>query len=159
MGDAINIASAGFKVAGELSAGQGQKVASQVKAIQLQTAKKAAETRASQSNAAFTEELRNTLDAIGVIRAAQNVGDSPTGMALDARATELSDRARRSAISNEQLKALQLDGDARSLLIAGNQAMNAAYLRAASDGFQSVGSIDRQTGGNSSKALKALGFA
>jgi hypothetical protein len=130
---AVSMGGKGLSIAGKLSEGQAQKTASQVRGIQLKMAAEAGRVRADQADAAYREELTSALSNITAIRAAQGMTDSPTGQAIYEKAESLSNRARRTAVGNEKLKALGLEGDAASAFASSQNAMTAAWLKAAPD--------------------------
>src|SRR5262245_56547320 len=106
------VATTGLKVAGNMGEGQSKKTAQQLEAVKMKMAAETAKVRAAQTDAAYREDLKGTLDNIDAIRSASGVRwDSPTGAALYEKAEENSFRARTVAVSNERLKALGLDAD------------------------------------------------
>lgn len=129
---AASIGGKGLSIAGGISEGIQKKAASQVEAAKLRLAADAGRVRAQQTDAAYREELNDTMQNIGAIRSAQNVGfDSPTSFALYDKAEETNSRARLVAASNERLKALGLEGDAAATLAAGRMARTTAALKVA----------------------------
>ena len=110
---AISVGGKGLEVAGGISEGIQKKTAAQVESVKLKMAAEAGKVRAVQTDAAYRDDLNNTLQNIGAIRAGQNVRfDSPTSFAIYDKAQSLSDNARTTAVSNERLKVLGLEGDA-----------------------------------------------
>lgn len=125
----MSIAGKGMEIAGGISQGIQQKTAAQVESVKLKMAAEAGKVRALQTDAAYRDDLNNTLQNIGAIRSAQEVGfDSPTSAALYDKARNLSDRARVVAVSNERLKALGLEGDAAAAWKRGEMARTTAAL-------------------------------
>lgn len=125
----MSIAGKGMEIAGGVAQGIQNKAAGQVEAIKLKMAAEAGKVRAIQTDAAYREDLNNTLQNIGAIRSSQSVGfDSPTSFAIYDKARDLSDRARVVAVSNERLKALGLDGDAAAAWRRGEMARTTATL-------------------------------
>jgi hypothetical protein len=125
-----NVVKAGSSIAG----GMGQQAASKTRAMQLRVAADAGRLRGEQVDASYREELNNTMQNITAIRSAQNVNiESPTSMALYARAEELSSRARRTAVANERIKAFGLDGDAATIKSQGDTAMLTGLIKAVPD--------------------------
>lgn len=128
------VAATGLKVAGNQADAASKKSAAQIDAAKLKTEASAAEARGSQINAAYEGDLSASLQAMDAIRTSQNVSiDSPTALALDARAEEISGRARRTAVSNEKLKAMGLSADSQNLLRSSRAYSTAALLRSAGD--------------------------
>lgn len=150
MGDPVSAAimavgSAGMKYAGNLSEGIAKKTAAQIDAIKLKMQAEAGKVRAVQVDAAYRDDLNQTLQTINAFRSAQNVSiDSPTGMALADEAERRSDRARIAAASNEKIKALGLEGDSTALLKGADQYTKAALLKSIPDFIsagQSIGKL------------------
>lgn len=128
-GPAMSIGGKALSIAGGVSEGIQKKVSSQIEAGKLMMAAEAGKVRALQTDAAYREELNDTLQNIGAIRASQNVGfDSPTSFALLDKAESLNARARQVAVSNERLKALGLEGDAAAVYERGKTARTTALL-------------------------------
>lgn len=136
MGDPVSLAMSaasiggkGLSVAGGISEGIQKKVAAQIDASKLMMAAEAGKVRAIQTDAAYREELNDTMQNISAIRSAQNVGfDSPTSFALADKAETLNRRARQGAVSNERIKALGLEGDAAATYERGKTARTTALL-------------------------------
>lgn len=125
----MSIAGKGMEIAGGISEGIQKKTAAQVESVKLKMAAEAGKVRAIQTDAAYREELNETMQNIGAIRASQSVGfDSPTSFALYDKAREVSDRARTVAVSNERLKVLGLEGDATAAWKRGETARTTALL-------------------------------
>ncbi|WP_420104565.1 hypothetical protein [Bosea sp. (in: a-proteobacteria)] len=125
----MSIAGKGMEIAGGISQGIQNKVAAQIDTVKLKMAAEAGKVRAIQTDAAYRDDLNNTLQNIGAIRAGQNVGfDSPTSFAIYDKARSLSDNARITAVSNERLKALGLEGDAAAAWKRGETARTTATL-------------------------------
>lgn len=124
-----SIAGKGLQIAGGISEGIQKKTAAQVETVKLKMAAEAGKVRAIQTDAAYREEFNDTMQNIGAIRSAQNVGfDSPTAFALTDKARDMSDRARTVAVSNERLKVLGLEGDAAAAWARGQTARTTAML-------------------------------
>lgn len=125
----MSILGKGMEIAGGISQGIQAKTAAQIETVKLKMAAEAGKVRAIQTDAAYRDDLNNTLQNINAIRAGQNVGfDSPTSFALIDKAAQISDRARTTAVSNERLKALGLEGDAAAAWKRGEMARTTATL-------------------------------
>ncbi|TCR64696.1 hypothetical protein [Bosea sp. BK604] len=127
---AMSAAGKGMQMAASNAEGIQKKTASQIESMKLKMAAEAGRVRAQQVDAQYRDELNETMQTIGAIRSAQNVGfDSPTSFALYDKAETINDRARVVAASNERLKALGLEGDAAQTLAAGRMARTTAALK------------------------------
>jgi hypothetical protein len=128
-GPVMSLAGKGASIAGGISEGIQKKAAAQVEAAKLKFAAEAGKVRAQQTDAAYREELNDTMQNIGAIRSSQSVEfDSPTSFALYDKAETLSARARTVATSNERMKALGLEGDSAAALERGRMARTTALL-------------------------------
>jgi hypothetical protein len=128
----MSIGGKGLEIAGGIAEGIQKKTAAQIESAKLKMAAEAGRVRAIQTDAAYRSELEDTMQTIGAIRSAQNVGfDSPTSMALYDEAERRSSDARRLAVSNERMKALGLEGDSAAALAAGRTARATSLLKVA----------------------------
>lgn len=132
-----SLASAGLKVAGDLGSAGASKTQGQIAAMRSQTAAKAADARADETNASYFESLEAGRANFEAIRASQNVGiDSATSLALLQHGEDLNDYQRQIAVSNQRLQAITARGDAKLAQTAASNATMASYLKA---GVDSVG--------------------
>jgi hypothetical protein len=128
----ISIMGLGMQMAGTVSEGIQKKTAAQIDSIKLKMAAEAGKVRAIQTDAAYREELDQTMQNISAIRSAQSVGfDSPTAFAIYDKARETNAQARMVAVSNERLKALGLEGDATAAWQRGQMARTASGVKLA----------------------------
>jgi hypothetical protein len=135
---ALNIAGKGLEIAGGVSEGIQRKTQSQIEAAKLKFAADVGKVRAQETDAAYREDLEQTMQTISAIRASQNVRfDSPTATALYDKADEVSDRARVTAVANEKMKALGYEGDSAAVRAGGKMARTTALLKSA----KTIGSL------------------
>jgi hypothetical protein len=133
MGQAVLAAAgAGLTIAGGVSEGIAKKTASQIQSAKLKFAADAGRVRGQQIDAAYREELNDVQSTMSAIRASQNVRfDSPTSMALFDKAEANNDAARKQAVSDEEMKALGLEGDAAMTRLLGKSARTTSLLKSA----------------------------
>lgn len=111
-----------------------------IRRMQADTNREIGEVRALQTDAAFRQDLFQTLDNLNSIRASQNVGfDSQTSLEILNAATSNNADARRIAVSNEKLKAMDAtaqgisaDTDAALARMSGKNAYRNAWLKSVS---------------------------
>lgn len=154
----LGAASTAATVAGGIMSANSQKASNKANAIRAQmkaesakTAEEAGRVRALQTDAAYRDQLDQTLSNMASMRAAQNVSnDSPTAMVLNEEAQKRSALARQVAVSNEIIGSLDarkagISAEADAQLIrAGNSGlMTAALLKALPQGLSTIQGIKK----------------
>lgn len=141
---ATTIAGTGLQVAGGLSRAKGEAAAYQHKEAQAQREARAARIAADQTDAFFRDELNTTLATIDAIRASSGVNvDSPTGQALRARETEVSDRQRKIKVGNLRMQADQSERDSAFYRYAAGRTLKTGYLDAFGTGIKGLAGLRR----------------
>lgn len=144
--------SAGAQLYGAFSEGKNAKLEGQIRSIRYQTQAEAGKVRAIQVQGAYADDLNTSLANIVGITAAQGRGvDSATSLALADRASEVSSRIALTAASNERLKAMGAEADARAAERAGAEAERASYLKMVGPGLRLA-----QEGYGLSKSARSL---
>jgi hypothetical protein len=101
-------------LAGSLVGAFGQSQASNYQADQSKRAAQVGRVQADQIDASYRDELNSTISNIKAIRASAGVDpNSPTGMAIDAKQQQTSDRDRRIEVGSKRMQAAQDDADAK----------------------------------------------
>jgi hypothetical protein len=131
---AMMAGAAAGKAGGAVMEGMAQHQKYSAEADKMRVAASDARLRATETDAAFREELSQTLSNLDSITASQNRSiDSPTSIALQERARDVNDRRTTKAVANEERKAMQSEQDAIMLKRAGNRMMLPAYIKAGSE--------------------------
>lgn len=100
-------------LAGSLIGAVGQYQGQQYAASQSKRAAEVGKVQADQIDASYREELNSTISNIRAIRASAGVGaNSPTGMAIEAKQAETSNRDRRIEVGSKRMQANQDESDA-----------------------------------------------
>lgn len=156
-----SIASAGFKAAGDIAAGEAGQAAANAKAADADfaagRAERAAEfgrVQADQTDAQMREGLQVQIANIDAIRASSNIDPrSPTGEAIDEYQTNIGDRQRRNQVASIRLQAAEDDRMAQydtNVAVyqrqVGKSALSAGYVGALAD---VTGGIAKGFGGKS----------
>lgn len=101
MAAGLSIASLGMKAGASVIGGIGAKAGADFEAERAERAAELGRIKADQTDATMREELHTQLAQIDAVRASANVvTDSPTGDAIKARETQLSDRERQTRLLN-----------------------------------------------------------
>lgn len=101
-------------LAGSLVGAVGQKQSSDFAASQSKRAAQVGRVQADQIDANYRDELNSTISNIRAIRASAGVGaNSPTGMAVEQKQADTSDRDRRIEVGSKVMQANQDDADAK----------------------------------------------
>jgi sugar/nucleoside kinase (ribokinase family) len=101
-------------LAGSLVGAVGQSKASNYAAQQSARAAQVGRVQADQVDASYRDELNSTISNIRAIRASSGTGaNSPTGMAIEAKQEDTSNRDRRIEVGNKNMQANQDDADAK----------------------------------------------
>lgn len=133
------LASAGLSVASGVMQGQGQAAAYRAKEAQAQRTAFDARVAADQTDSQLRDELTVTLGNIDAIRAAAGVGaDSPTGDAIRAKQTQVSDAQRRIRVGNLQSQADQAASDALFYHSAAGNALELGIFSGLAGGFNKL---------------------
>lgn len=131
---ALSIAGAGFKAVGSVAKGYGDKAASDFEAERATRAVELGRIKADQTDATMREELSTQLANIDAIRSSANVvTDSPTGMAVKARETELSDRERKTRLLNIRSQVASDEAAATFKRRSGNLSLAMGYIGAGAE--------------------------
>lgn len=111
-------------LAGSLVSAVGQYEGSQYAAQQSDRAAQVGRIQADQVDANYREELNSTISNIRAIRASAGVGAmSPTGMAVEAKQEETSNRDRKIEVGSKRMQANQDENDARFRRSSANWAL------------------------------------
>lgn len=129
-----SVASLALTVAGDITKGNATKAADDFKADRAERAAQFGELQATLTDTTMRENLNTTLGNIEAIRAAAGTDpNSPTGMALLDRSTQLSDRQREATVGSIKSQAGEDRASADYLRKAGDFAVTQSYLTAATD--------------------------
>jgi hypothetical protein len=135
----LALGSAGLNTAGGIMKASGESAAMQYKATQAARIEYAAKTAADQTDAALREQLATTLGNIAAIRASSGVAsDSPTGLAIAAKETEVSDRQRRIRVGNLESQAAQSAADAEYFRNAADSVLGTGIVGAFASGIDKL---------------------
>jgi hypothetical protein len=127
-----SLASIGLSAMGTISKGEGEKAADDFKATRAEEAAKFGRLQADLTDTTDREKLNITLSNIDAIRASGNIDPrSPTGAAIAARNTQLSDMQRMAATGTLRAQAASDEAGAQYLRKAGDFALSNAYIGAA----------------------------
>ena len=136
------IIGAGLSAAGSIQQAQGQAKSYAAAGEAKQQQAYIGKIKAAQVDSAYRDELSTTLANIDAIRAAAGASStSPTGLAIAAKETEVSDRSRRTQVFNimEQVYA---DRDAARLYADNAKtALTSGYMNAAGGLFSAFGRL------------------
>lgn len=100
-------------LAGSLVGAVGQQQSSDYAAQQSARAAQVGKIQADQIDANYRDELNSTISNIRAIRASAGVGaNSPTGMAVEAKQADTSNRDRRIEVGSKRMQAAQDESDA-----------------------------------------------
>lgn len=142
----MSVASAAASTAGGMmqagaakSSAKADSIRAKARADSLKVAAEAGRVRALQTDAAYRDQLNQAMQNLTAIKAAQNTSTvSATSMALDDEARRRSDLARKIAVSNENIKAIDAEKgvnsaetDAELVKLGGRNAYTAALIGAA----------------------------
>lgn len=101
-------------LAGSLVGAVGQSQGQNYAAQQSQRAAQVGRIQADQVDASYRDELNSTISNIRAIRASASVGsNSPTGVAVEAKQQQTSDRDRKIEVGSKRMQATQDENDAR----------------------------------------------
>lgn len=101
-------------LAGSLVGAVGQARGTNYEAQQSQRAAQVGRIQADQVDANYRDELNSTISNIRAIRASAGVGaNSPTGMAIEQKQADTSDRDRKIEVGSKVMQANQDDADAK----------------------------------------------
>lgn len=145
---ALSVASLGFKVGGDIMAGQSKAAADEFKAQQLQTQAEYGQVKANQTSTQMQQQLSDILGNISAVRAAANVDpNSPTSDALLARNEAKGEQQRQIAVNNvnAQVAADQQGADFYKNA-AGSETLG-GFLGAGGDVLSSLASLHLGGGG------------
>lgn len=130
----LSAAGSGARIAGSILGGQAEKQKYAAQALKMQEAAAWGRVRAVETDTAFREELEQTMSNLKAIRAGQNADiSSPTSVALEDRAREVSDRRRQTEVANIRRQVSQAESDAVALRRAGSAALTSSWIRGAPD--------------------------
>ena len=139
---AATIGSLALEAGGSILKGQGEKEGQDFMAGQAERAAALGRIKADQTDAGLREELNTTLGMIDVTRAAANTDPlSPTGLAIKANEARISDRSRRTAVSNIQAQADERLVESRYRRRAGEYALLGGYLSAGAKVGKGLGAV------------------
>lgn len=101
-------------LAGSLIGAFGQKQGADYEAAKSKRAAEIGRVQADQIDSSYRQELNSTISNIRAIRASAGVGaDSPTGMAIEAKQQQTSDRDRKIDVGSKRMQATQDEADAK----------------------------------------------
>jgi hypothetical protein len=129
IGMGLQLGGLALSAVGGLQAAKGQAAGYQYAAAAADRKARAARTAADETDAALRDELQTTLGNIEAVRAAANVTpDSPTGIALLNRETDVSDRQRQIRVANLRAQGAQSESDALFYRYSAGAALQAGQL-------------------------------
>lgn len=126
-----SIASLGLSALGSVEKGMGTQAADNFQADRAERAAQFGRLQANLTDTTMRENLNTTLANIDTIRAAAHIDPtSPTGAAINAHETMLSDRARTTALLGINSQISEDEASAKYLRDAGDFALKMGYLGA-----------------------------
>lgn len=124
-----SVASLGLDAGSSVFKGLGDKAGQDFMADQSERAAALGRIKADQTDAHLRDELATTLGNIDVIRAAANTDPlSPTGLAIKAKETEVSDKNRLIAVGNIKAQADEKQAEAEYRRTAGKYALLGGFI-------------------------------
>ena len=134
IGGAASLAALGLSAYSSIEKGKAGKAADEFQASRLERAAEYGRVAAAQTSAVLTERLNTTLGNIEAVRAAGHTDPtSPTGVAIEDRASYLGERTRNIQVSNILGQVTQEESDAAYMRYVGTQSLLSGYLGAAID--------------------------
>lgn len=112
--DPVSLIVGGLSLASGFISGKGDQAAQNYKAQQSERAAQIGKIQADQVDASYRSELNSTIANIRAIRSSAGVDpNSPTGMAIDAKQEQTSNRDRSIEVANKRMQATQDEEDAK----------------------------------------------
>lgn len=129
-----SILSLGLTAASDITKGSATQASDDFQADRAERAAQFGQTQALLTNTTMRENLNSTLGNIEAVRAAANADpNSPTGVAMMDRSTQLSDRQRMAAVGSIKSQSEEDQASADYLRSAGDFAVTQSYLSAGTD--------------------------
>ncbi len=142
-----SIVGTGLQAFGDVEKAEGTKAADTMQADELAEKAQIGRAQADETNANMLDRLNQSLGTIAAVRAAgHDYPNSPTGVALAARTTQLNNESRLTQIGNIESQVAQDEAGAAYLRNAGSFALDMGYLSAATDVAKGISSTFKPTG-------------